>query len=252
MGVHVVVAEADLLISEGLAQGLREEPRLFAEPWAGSPLAALDRCRELTLCVLLLNEALFEHLDAASVSGRVDFGRAVSVLAVGLAPDPEKTICYLRLGCMGYVSRKDSLATLRKAVYAVAGGEIWAPRATLSLLVRQLLVATERGPRLTVRELEILTLIGSGSTNDEISQRLFISLETVRWHVRRLFLKIGARDRATALEYARLHHSPRRLAGPFLSPVVPFPVHSARQAIGEGRSEAQAPDLTVGIAHRLD
>jgi DNA-binding CsgD family transcriptional regulator len=59
-----------------------------------------------------------------------------------------------------------------------------------------------RALRLTGRELEILQLIADGSGNRDISKELSISLETVKTHLRRLFVKLEARGRAHAVAIA--------------------------------------------------
>jgi ATP/maltotriose-dependent transcriptional regulator MalT len=48
---------------------------------------------------------------------------------------------------------------------------------------------------LTGRELEILRLVAAGSTNSEIAELLVLELSTVKWHVKHLYSKLGARDR---------------------------------------------------------
>ena len=49
---------------------------------------------------------------------------------------------------------------------------------------------------LTPREREVVTLVGSGLTNDEIAETLFVSPLTAKTHVNRAMMKLGARDRA--------------------------------------------------------
>ena len=51
----------------------------------------------------------------------------------------------------------------------------------------------------TVREIEVLQLISDGLVNREIGQRLFLSEETVKSHVRHLLAKLQARSRAHAV-----------------------------------------------------
>ena len=58
---------------------------------------------------------------------------------------------------------------------------------------------------LTAREAEVLGLIGAGFTNREIAERLFVSEATVKTHINHMFAKIGARDRAAAINYAAEH-----------------------------------------------
>jgi DNA-binding NarL/FixJ family response regulator len=59
---------------------------------------------------------------------------------------------------------------------------------------------------LTEREAEILALIARGLTNAEIAARLFLSGNTVKTHINRVFAKTGSRDRAAAIVYAHRHH----------------------------------------------
>ena len=54
-------------------------------------------------------------------------------------------------------------------------------------------------PPLTVREADVLALMARGLSNPEIGQRLGVSLETVRTHVKHVYMKCNARDRAQAV-----------------------------------------------------
>ena len=56
---------------------------------------------------------------------------------------------------------------------------------------------------LSVREREVLPLIGAGRSNSEIAEALFISMATVKSHVRHVFAKLDLRDRAQAVVVAR-------------------------------------------------
>jgi DNA-binding NarL/FixJ family response regulator len=126
----------------------------------------------------------------------------------------------LRAGASGFLLKDTPPADLLNAIRTVAGGEaLLAPTVT-----RRLITEFARRPRpaqapapelaaITEREREVLTLVGQGLTNHEISEHLHISLATTRTHVGHLLTKLNARDRAqlviaayeTGLVIARPH-----------------------------------------------
>jgi LuxR family maltose regulon positive regulatory protein len=59
---------------------------------------------------------------------------------------------------------------------------------------------------LTEREMEMLGFVDIGLSNQEIGNRLGISVPTVKWHLHNLFSKIGVRNRGSAVRFAREHH----------------------------------------------
>jgi DNA-binding CsgD family transcriptional regulator len=87
-----------------------------------------------------------------------------------------------------------------------AGGEIWAERHLVTRTLQQALTAAGTDALLTSREREILGLLRVGHSNRQIADTLFISPETVKWHIRKVFSKIGAKDRLEATLYARDHN----------------------------------------------
>jgi LuxR family maltose regulon positive regulatory protein len=63
---------------------------------------------------------------------------------------------------------------------------------------------SERGQLLTPKETQILRLLGAGRPNKLIARTLAISDETVKWHMKNLFLKLSAGSRSHAVDRARL------------------------------------------------
>jgi ATP/maltotriose-dependent transcriptional regulator MalT len=91
---------------------------------------------------------------------------------------------------------------IRKAVIAVSSGELWLPRKILSKLAQEAFVQGNTR-KVTQRESEILKLICLGFKNQQIAEHLFISRETVRWHLRSLYSKLGVDGRTAAIRYAK-------------------------------------------------
>jgi ATP/maltotriose-dependent transcriptional regulator MalT len=63
--------------------------------------------------------------------------------------------------------------------------------------------SSSTGPRLTEREREVLDLIGSGATNREIADKLYLSPHTVKEHTSSLYRKLSVRNRAEAVQKAQ-------------------------------------------------
>jgi DNA-binding NarL/FixJ family response regulator len=150
--------------------------------------------------MLVIEEAEAEKLEIEKLQKALPPGN-LYILIVSEGQDSATLEHYLRLGCSGALLQSSSDETFGKAINSIFDGEIWVPRKILSRMIQSLLF-TDPGRHLTRREIEILKLICVGSTNQQIADELFISRETVRWHVRSLYSKIGAKDREGAIRYA--------------------------------------------------
>ena len=165
---------------------------------------------QLNASVLVARQGFVEQLPQAMVIQITNFGTGCRVLAILETETLETPSAakLLRLGCRGVLPRGFSSKLFRRAVLAVLKGELWAPRWLVSDLLSELLVAAslknERG--LTPQEVRVLELSLQGYTNSAIADKLFISLETVRWHKRRLNRKLRGRGQ---LRHAQAKASPQ-------------------------------------------
>jgi DNA-binding NarL/FixJ family response regulator len=108
----------------------------------------------------------------------------------------------LRAGAAGFLVKDTDAVELIRAVRVVAAGDsLLSPAVTRRLIAE--FTSKTRAPRvypgmrdLTAREREVVTLIASGLSNDEIALRLFVSGSTVKTHAGRAMMKLAARDRA--------------------------------------------------------
>jgi DNA-binding NarL/FixJ family response regulator len=106
----------------------------------------------------------------------------------------------LDAGARGIALKAGVFGELLEAIQVVAdGGSYMDPRLRPSLQGRP---AEDRPGPLSARELEIIALLAQGLTGDEVAERLFLSTETVKTHVRNAVGKIGARNRVHAIAIA--------------------------------------------------
>jgi LuxR family transcriptional regulator of csgAB operon len=111
-------------------------------------------------------------------------------------------------GVHGVFYESDSLTTLKRGIIAILQGELWFSRDTLSATLTNLVEekktykssqsVTDR-IRLTKREKEILKYVALGKTNEEIAEKLHISILTVKTHVRNIYNKINVPNRIQAI-----------------------------------------------------
>jgi DNA-binding NarL/FixJ family response regulator len=135
--------------------------------------------------------------------------RDVKVLVLTTFEIDEYVFEALRAGAAGFLLKHEEPAELARAVRVVAEGEaLLSPSVTRRVVETFAEGAPPTGPEkariqeLTEREAEIVALVGTGLSNDEIAERLVISPATARTHVSRAMLKLGARDRAQLVVFA--------------------------------------------------
>jgi DNA-binding NarL/FixJ family response regulator len=115
----------------------------------------------------------------------------------------------LRLGASGFLLKDIEPADLRQAIRVVhAGNALLSPSVTRRV-IDQFAAQPEAPPVemdrlrfLTDREREVVGLVGSGLSNDEIAARLYLSPATAKTHVSRSMIKLGVRDRAQLVVFA--------------------------------------------------
>jgi DNA-binding NarL/FixJ family response regulator len=112
----------------------------------------------------------------------------------------------LRAGASGFLLKRTPAEDLVAAVRIVAAGEaLLAPSVTRRLLdtfARSKPASPPSAPsldELTDRERQVLVLVAQGLSNTEIATQLFLSEGTVKTHVKRIFFKLGLRDRVQAV-----------------------------------------------------
>lgn len=196
--IRVVIAGDAGGWQERFQRGL-PRPDFLVERRTASPSQTFFESRQDSGCVVVADQEFLAEMNPA---GEVlDLGRAVPIIAVAKQDTPDNCERLLRMGCSGIVSERVVPSRLRRAVRRTACGELWVSRQVMSKLLKEQLLG--HGPAtLTPRECEILGMIASGHSNRQIAEKLFISRETVRWHVRSLYAKTGVCDRAGLAAYS--------------------------------------------------
>ncbi len=111
----------------------------------------------------------------------------------------------LQAGAIGYLLKNVTAAELARAIRAAKAGKMTlSPEATEVLA--QSVIRASPANELTDREREVLGLMVKGMNNNQIAEKLFISLGTVKFHISNIFMKLGVQSRVEAVTLAMQQH----------------------------------------------
>jgi len=160
---------------------------------------------------VVLMDLRMPRVDGIEATRRlVAGGSPTRILVLTTFDGEEHAYEALRAGASGYLLKDVGGERLVAAVEATAAGEMPLAPTVVARLVASYVRTPPLRPAarlepLSEREHEVLRLIGAGRSNAEIAQELFISLATVKTHVRHILAKLDLRDRAQAIVLAHEH-----------------------------------------------
>ncbi|WP_127131613.1 response regulator transcription factor [Georgenia sp. SYP-B2076] len=209
--IRVVVADDQSLIRLGLRTILDAEDDVALVAEAADGREALAAVRQVRPDVVLMDIRM-PGLDGLAALAEISADPAladVRVIMLTTFELDEYVFEALRGGASGFLLKDADSAELLRAIRAVAdGGSLLAPSVTRTV-IRAFAGRARQAPaphpglgRLTEREREMVAWVATGRSNDEIARALVVSPATVRTHVGRAMLKLGARDRAQLVVFA--------------------------------------------------
>jgi DNA-binding NarL/FixJ family response regulator len=203
--IKVLLADDQVLVRSGFKLLLDGEDDITVVGEAATGVEAVQQVRATRPDVVLMDIRMpqLDGIRATSEIVRTPGLEQVRVLILTTYDTDEYVFEALQVGASGFLLKDAGPAELLHAIRVVAEGEaLLAPRITRRLIAQfaagrvAARVAEERLAVLTLRERQVLALVGQGLSNEEIGTQLFLSPATVRTHVSHAMAKLGARDRA--------------------------------------------------------
>ncbi len=197
--IKIVLADDQALVRAGFRALLDAQPEMTVVAEASDGAQALRLAAEHRPDVVLMDIRM-PGMDGLTATREMPPGPKIIILTTFELD--EYVFEALRNGASGFLVKDTEPAELIQAVRVVADGDaLLSPGVTRRLIAEYASRAKAPHPSqdldlLTDREREVLTLVGTGMTNDEIAQKLFMSPATAKTHVSRAMMKLRARDRA--------------------------------------------------------
>jgi two-component system response regulator NreC len=205
--IRVLIVDDHAILRSGLRMLLGAQPDMDVVGEASDGAEAARLVEDLQPDVALLDLAMpgMSGLEALRMIKRN--GSATRALILSQYDDESYLRRALEAGASGYVLKRAADVELLSAIRAVARGEVYLEPMLTRLVVNDLFqrgdVAThDRAPTLSDREREVLQLVALGNTNQQIADRLVLSVKTVETYKARVMEKLGVRGRAALVRYA--------------------------------------------------
>jgi len=208
--IRVALADDQALVRSGFAALLDAEDDIEVVGEAADGQEAVQLARRHKPDVLLMDIRM-PVLDGIAATRTIAASQELADVHVVILTTfelDEYIFDGLRAGAAGFLVKDTDAAELLRAVRVVAAGEaLLSPAVTRRLIAE--FTARTAGPtqvlgvdELTAREREVVSLIATGLSNEEIAGRIYVSQSTVKTHVARAMMKLRARDRAQLVVFA--------------------------------------------------
>ena len=200
--IAVVLTDDHPVVRAGLRAVIEAEPDMVV-------VAEMSTAEELVDAVHGGLQADVVCLDLRFGAGRMTGAEATALLGASHGPpvlilttygSDAEILSAIEAGATGYLLKDAPTEDLMAAVRAAAAGEV-----ALGPTIQRRLLGRLRSPAvsLTRRELEVLSLVAAGRSNDEVAAVLFLSRATVKTHLVHIFDKLGVESRTAAVARAR-------------------------------------------------
>jgi DNA-binding NarL/FixJ family response regulator len=205
MTMRVLVADDHSLFRDGLVS-LLESAGYEIAAQVGDGQEALIQAERTKPDLILLDLSMPRLNGLEALPQLLEILPEAKIVILTISEEDDDLLKVIQAGAHGYLEKNLNADDFLELLGGLERGEAAVTRRTAARLMAKL--AENRSPTktatedLTARELELLELVGDGLSNRAISENLSISTNTVKYHLKNIFQKLGAQNRAEAAAHA--------------------------------------------------
>jgi two-component system, NarL family, response regulator LiaR len=208
MTIKVLLVDDHEMVRIGLAAVLSTEEDIEVVGEASSGQEGIRLALEYRPDVVLM-DLVMEGMDGIETTRRLlQQHPDCKVIVLTSFIDDEKIYPVIEAGAFSYLLKTSRAAEIAQAIRSAVKGQSVLESQVASKLMnrfRQPKPAVQPHEELTEREMEVLRLIASGKSNQDVADELYIGIKTVKFHVTNILAKLGVEDRTQAAIYAFKH-----------------------------------------------
>jgi len=210
--IKIVIVDDHVLFREGLAYIIRLEADMEVVGLVGTVQEAVESVGALKPDIVLMDFSLPDGTGAEATSKIINEHPNIKIIFLTMSESDENLFAAIRSGAKGYLLKNMSPSKLMASLRSVQQGESALSR-SMTLRLMEELSRTKEPERLgdaalaklTRREQDVLVGLAAGKTNKEIASQLYLSENTVKYHVHSILEKLNLPDRREAAKFAMEH-----------------------------------------------
>jgi DNA-binding NarL/FixJ family response regulator len=201
----VVIAE-DSLIVEAIGIALRKSGEFHMLGHLRAHSASVEKILGTHPDLVLIDD-MDQSDQAVELTREIRAAReGITVILLTLSPDSAQLDEMFDAGASAAVSKATNPAALARLIRETLDGRMLIPHRPLnSRRTAAANAAALEGSLLSGRELEVLMLVAAGATNGEIARKLWVTEQTVKFHLSNIYRKLGVGNRTEASHYAHVN-----------------------------------------------
>jgi DNA-binding NarL/FixJ family response regulator len=203
--MRILVVDDHSLVRDGITSML-EAAGYKVVGQSGDGESAVSEALRLLPDVVLLDIAMPKMNGIEALRMIREAAPQIKVVMLTISEDENYLIDAIQLGASGYMLKSSSGEEFLGCLKSLEDGDLALNRSTATHLIQSLMEVKssnrDQEARLTNREREILQLVAEGFSNKVIGQRLSVSENTVKYHIKKILQKLNAQNRTEAVAYA--------------------------------------------------
>jgi DNA-binding NarL/FixJ family response regulator len=210
--MRIIIVDDHVLFREGLSAILKREGDIEVVGLAGTIREAVEGVKQLNPDIVLMDFNLPDGTGVEATQEILQENPNCKVVFITMSDDEGDMLSAIHSGAVGYLLKNMSPSKLAASLRSVQWGESALSRGMTRRLMQEFSRTKELDEagdpvfgKLTPREKDILIELETGKSNQEIADKLVISLNTVKYHVHSILEKLNLQNRREAEKFAREH-----------------------------------------------
>ena len=207
--MKMLIVDDHVLFREGLAAIIRPQADIEIVGMPGTVREAIEMAATQEPDIILMDFNLPDGTGVDAARTILEKNPSCRIIFLTMSEADEDLFAAVRCGAKGYLMKNIHPPELIAAIRSVQNGGSALSQGMTMRLMEELSRTKKQGRpaenTLTLRELDVLRAVASGMSNQEIGSHLYISENTVKFHVHSLLAKLNLTDRKEAANFARVH-----------------------------------------------